>query len=152
MDIIWYVALAVVVVAMIVGDVRHREISNVLVLVFSGLAIVAMLFELPEGGGGGSVPLALGAGLAAFVVGLVVYGQGLLGGGDVKLAFGVVAVETWFGTDAWFIYLGVLIVAGIGTAIWLLRAEDGARAKGIPMAPTLLAGVVPSVVGVALLV
>lgn len=145
MAALWYAALLAVVVWMVIVDLRNREIPNLGAGLFTGLVLLALAVGIPDAER--SIVWSLVVGALAFVFGLVLYGTGLLGGGDAKLVFGIAAVETWFGIDAWFIYLGVLISVGLVTAVWVLRADDAARSNGIPLGPMLLLGVVPSLIG-----
>ncbi len=145
MAILWLAGLAVVILILVVGDIRSRELDNRLVLLFTVLVAVAPLVSDRGDDAATRMLLSAGVGTAAFVVGLVMYGLGTVGAGDVKLAFGIAAVVTWFGSTAWLVYLGCAIVAILATLLVLLRRQPGDESQGVALGPGLLAGVVPAV-------
>lgn len=145
MMVLWLAALLLVVVRLIIDDVRHRHLANPLVVVFTTLAAIAVVVDLFGSDRLQPPWLAFGAGVVALLIGLAFHPTGLIAGGDVKLLFGIAAVETRLGADGWLVYLGLLIPVGLATAIWYWRASAEVRAGGIPLAPMLLMGVPPSV-------
>lgn len=144
MTVLWYAALVAVVAVLAIEDVRRRHLANPLVAAFTGLAALAVVVDPFGSDRLQPAGPALGAGLAALLLGVALYPTGLIAGGDVKLLFGIAALETRLGSDGWLVYLGLLILVGLATGIWYLRAPVESRARGIPLAPMLLIGVPPS--------
>jgi Flp pilus assembly protein protease CpaA len=124
---------------LIVSDLRIREFSHIDTVAFNGLAVIGLLAR----GFTHEVSLvpSLLAGLAATVVAIVFYQLGLLGGGDVKLVFAIAALLTRFGSTAWLVYLGILILAGGVVLVRGLRLDSAGSARGWPLGPVLLSGV-----------
>lgn len=150
MTVLWLVALAAVIVALVAGDVRSRTLDNRLVLLFTAVVGLAPFVHAADDAGLTKLLWSVGAGLLAFVLGLVLYQTGSIGAGDVKLAFGIAAVETWFGSNAWFVYLGCAIVAITVTLGLFLRRRQADEMADVPLGPALLFGVVPSIAAVLL--
>lgn len=148
MAVLWLVALVAVIVPLVVSDLRTRTLNNRLVLLFTAVVALAPFVHTPEGAGLALALWSVGAGLVAFGLGSAAYRTGSIGAGDVKLAFGIVAVETWFGSTAWLVYLGCAIVA-IAVTLWLLlRLRRTAENPNVPLGPALLVGVIPSLAAV----
>jgi len=129
--------LAVVVsTAVVAEDIRHRRIPNALCLVL--LLIGTLSAGLCHGWSGFADGL-LGAAIG-FVIFLIPYGIGGLGGGDVKLMAGFGALTGMHGI------LPALVLAafaGAATAILCLlwtRLRGQAVPAAIPYAPAIVAG------------
>lgn len=145
----WLVALATITGLLIVGDLRRRHLDNRLV---AGLALVAIVgITVIDRVDPVAVGWVVAAGAGATVVGVALYGAGLVGGGDVKVAPLALALVTRFGADAWLVYLGLVIVVGATVGVVHLRRRSPEAGTDIPLGPVLLAGLAPAT-GVALLV
>jgi prepilin peptidase CpaA len=122
--------------AVVIDDVRHRQIPNVLCAIL--LVTGALSAGLSRGWNGIADGL-LGATLA-FVVFLIPYGLGGLGGGDVKLmaSFGALT-----GIHGVLPALVLVSAAGAATSILYLlwsRLRRQAIPVAIPYAPAIVAG------------
>jgi len=126
-------ALALVVAAATVWDLRQRRIPNGLVL----LGLLAGLGLGAVGGGLGGVAAALAGAGFAFVALIFPFSRGWLGGGDVKLVMACGSLLGW---------QGALVTAVLGAALHglvALGAVAWARQRGVappsrlPHAPTL---------------
>jgi len=122
--------------AVVVDDIRHRRISNTL------CALLLLTGTLSFGFARGWSGLAdgfLGAALG-FVVFLIPYGLGGLGGGDVKLMAGFGAV---IGMHGVLPALVLVAVAGAATSVFYLlwsRLRRQSIPVAIPYAPAIVAG------------
>jgi prepilin peptidase CpaA len=122
--------------AVVMDDVRYRRISNSLCAV---LLLTGTLSSGFSHGWSGLADGLLGATLG-FVIFLIPYGLGGLGGGDVKLmaAFGALT-----GMHGVLPALLLVSVAGAATSILYLlwsRLRDQAIPIAIPYAPAIVAG------------
>lgn len=126
--------LAVVLVPVVVIDLRHRLIPDLLVLPATALALAAAILDDP---GRWWVPVAGCVGAAGFLFVLWVIYPGGMGLGDVKLAGLIGAV---LGASA---IPAMAIAFGAGAALGLvLFARMGAQARkvAVPFGPFLAAG------------
>jgi len=122
--------------AVIIDDIRHRQIPN------RSCAVLLVIGALSAGccrGWGGIADGLLGAALG-FAIFLIPYGLGGLGGGDVKLmaAFGALT-----GVQGVVPALVLVCVAGAATSIlYLLGSKLRGREvpRAIPYAPAIVAG------------
>lgn len=129
--------LAAAISAVIVAeDIRRRRIANqhCAILLLIGAVAAAL-----RGGWSGLADGLLGA-VLGFVVFLIPYGIGGLGGGDVKLmaAFGALT-----GLHGAVVALLLSAIAGAGTAVVFLawaRLRQHADPQTIPYAPAIAAG------------
>jgi prepilin peptidase CpaA len=122
--------------AVVVDDVRHRQISNALCAVLLLTGTLSLGFSR---GWSGLADGLLGATLG-FVVFLIPYGLGGLGGGDVKLMAGFGALTGMHGVLP---ALVLVSVAGAATSILYLlwsRVRGTAVPVAIPYAPAIVAG------------
>ena len=131
------VVLAAAVSAVVVmQDIRHRRISNNLCAV---LLFIGMLSACLSRGWSGLAEGLLGAALG-FVIFLIPYGLGGMGGGDVKLmaAFGAL-----IGVQGVLPALLLVAMAGAATSVFYLlwmRLRGHAIPVAIPYAPAIVAG------------
>jgi prepilin peptidase CpaA len=122
--------------AVVAEDIRHRRIPNILCVVL--LLIGTLSAGLCHGWRGladGLIGAAIG-----FVIFLIPYGIGGLGGGDVKLMAGFGALT---GIQGILPALLLAAVAGAGTAIVCLlwtRLRGQAVPAAIPYAPAIVVG------------
>jgi prepilin peptidase CpaA len=122
--------------AVVIDDVRHRQIPN------ASCAVLLVIGAVSAGFCRGWCGLAdglLGAALG-FIVFLIPYGLGGLGGGDVKLMAGFGALT---GIQGVVPALVLVSVAGAATSIlYLLRSRLRAQPVpiAIPYAPAIVAG------------
>ena len=122
--------------AVVMDDIRHRQIPNL------PCAALLLIGALSAGFARGWVGLAdglLGA-VLGFVVFLIPYGLGGLGGGDVKLMAGFGALT---GIEGVLPALVLVSVAGAATSILYLlwsRLRGRAVPAAIPYAPAIVAG------------
>ena len=111
-QLILVVSFPLTVLYAIISDVRSLEIPN-----WTSIGIAAMF--LPAALLGGidlaSIAVHYGIGAALLAVGMVLFIQGIVGGGDVKL---LAAIAVWIGWDNLGLYL--LLVALIGGALALV--------------------------------
>ena len=126
-------ALALVVVAATVWDVRQRRIPN-------GLVLLGLLAGLGLGAVGGGL-VGLGAALAgagvAFLVLIFPFSRGWLGGGDVKLVMACGSLLGWQGALLTAV-LGAALhgFVAVGAYAWA-RQRGAALPTRLPHAPTL---------------
>lgn len=146
---LWLGALTAAVGALVHDDLSERRLANEIVAGFYLLAGLGWIVAVSERPDRPSLWPALLGGLAALAVGLGLWAVGLVAAGDVKLAPAAVVLVTGFGIDAWLIALGGAILAGLVTLVWAVRTGK-AGSVGLPLAPTLLVGVVPAVAFVVL--
>ena len=146
---LWLGALIAAVGALIHGDLTERRLANELLAGFYVLVVAGWIVAVPERPDPPQVWIALGGAVVTVVLGLALWAAGLVGAGDVKLAPAVVVLVASFGSDAWLIALGGSIVAALTTLMWA-GIVGRSRWAGLPLAPTLLAGVVPAVAFVVL--
>lgn len=138
-----WIALAVGLAA-IVEDVWRREISNWISLAALGGGFG---WQIWSGGWRGAGDAALGV-VAGFMVFLIFYLLGGMGGGDVKLMAGFGALlGPWRSLEA-ALYTAVLgallavLVLGVSALIrWWKKAEGSRGPVSIPYAPAIAAGV-----------
>jgi prepilin peptidase CpaA len=122
--------------AVVVDDVRHRQISNGLCAILLLTGTLSLGFSH---GWSGLADGLLGATLG-FVVFLIPYGLGGLGGGDVKLMAGFGALTGMHGVLP---ALVLVSVAGAATSVLYLlwsRVRGTAVPVAIPYAPAIVAG------------
>jgi prepilin peptidase CpaA len=98
---IWNSAIIAFAVAAAVGDIRWRRIPRWFTL--SGL-LAGLLFHWHYGG----VMDALAAAFLAFVMGLIFFSMGAIGGGDVKL---ITALGAMMGLHPWMLAMQIAVVA-----------------------------------------
>jgi prepilin peptidase CpaA len=122
--------------AVVIDDVRHRKIPN------ASCAVLLLIGAVSAGfcrGWGGLADGLLGAALG-FIVFLIPYGLGGLGGGDVKLMAGFGALT---GIQGVVPALVLVSVAGAATSILYLswsRLRAQPLPIAIPYAPAIVAG------------
>ena len=134
------IALLVASFAAAVIDVRTRRIPNALT---SAAALVALVVHLPAGPL--AVAVALGAMIAAFLVGSVVFSAGWFGGGDVKLiaaACGLAGAPGAVSLVLFVLVAGALLALASATArgrlVALVRSTASVAARGGASERTLL--------------
>lgn len=118
-------ALAIALLVAAVTDLRRREIDNWLNI---AIALGAPLFWLASGFGMLEIGFQLGIAVLTFVVMLVLFATGQMGGGDVKL---LTALALWI-TPVWFLRLLIVmaIVGGLLTIVLYIRhriRRDGSK-------------------------
>ncbi|GGC35484.1 peptidase [Novosphingobium marinum] len=118
-------ALAIALLVAAVTDLRRREIDNWLNI---AIALGAPLFWLASGFGMLEIGFQLGIAVLTFVVMLVLFATGQMGGGDVKL---LTALALWI-TPVWFLRLLIVmaIVGGLLTIVLYVRhriRRDGSK-------------------------
>jgi prepilin peptidase CpaA len=99
-----------------VTDVRARRIPNWCCAVIAALALAGALLQ----GGPAVAASALGAALAAFAIGIVVYALGMVGAGDVKL---LAPLVLWVGVAGVPAFLTLLAVAAIALSAWSIATR-----------------------------
>lgn len=122
--------------AIVFDDLRHRRISN---LLCAALLLIGTLSSGFSQGWRGMADGLLGAAVG-FVVFLIPYGLGGLGGGDVKLMAGCGALT---GTQGILPALLLVSAAGAATSIMCLlwsRMRGKVAPAAIPYAPAIVAG------------
>jgi len=134
------VALLVASFAAAAIDVRTRRIPNALT---SATALVALGLHLPAGPL--AVALALGAMIAAFLVGSVAFSAGWFGGGDVKLLAACCGLASFPGAIALVLYvliagmlLALVTAAMSGRLVSLVRSTAAVAAHGVPLSSNTL--------------
>jgi len=143
-------------------------IDTIIVLGFLGLAAWAaysdaLYFRIPNAASVGILALYPAHALASatpldwpsavliavilFVAGILLFSQGIAGGGDVKF---LGAAALWAGPTHIFPFLIVMGLAGgaLALVIWLLRI--GRRIRSVPDAPTEIMGPIPVPYGIAI--
>lgn len=119
-------ATAVLFVATLIAaafeDIRHLRISNRLVL---GLTAGGAAYHLVAGSGAGAVVAAALTALTILGVGILLFRQGWIGGGDVKLA---AATALWLGPAGSIAFLGYTALIGALLALALLARRRAAVA------------------------
>jgi leader peptidase (prepilin peptidase) / N-methyltransferase len=125
---------AVFLLAVVVIDLEHRRVLNVMLLPAAAVAIVLSL--APAGPGLPAALLGGGVGLAAFAL-LALAGRGALGMGDVKLA-AVIGLMAGYPRVLSALGLGILL-GGLGALLLLLIRRVG-RKSFIAYAPYLSVG------------
>lgn len=139
--------LAVVLVPVVVIDLQHQLIPDVLVLPAAALALLAVIAADPSRWWV-AVVSALGA--AAFLLLLWIVHPGGMGLGDVKLALLLGAVLGVSVIPALFI---AFLLGGLLGVVLLARFGSGARKMAVPFGPFLAAGALvalwwgPSMIG-----
>ncbi|MEQ9336625.1 MAG: A24 family peptidase, partial [Miltoncostaeaceae bacterium] len=139
-DALALAVLAVVLVPVVVIDLRHHLIPDLLVLPATAVALLAAILADPARWW---VPVAGSAGAAGFLFLLWLVHPGGMGLGDVKLAaligaaLGVLAIPALFLAFAAGAALGVVLLARLGPR---------ARKVAVPFGPFLAAGAVAALV------
>ena len=134
--VLTFLLAAAVTAAVVVEDILHRRIPNV------ACAVLLLIGSLSAGLGGGWRGLAeglLGAAVG-FVVFLIPYGIGGLGGGDVKL---MAALGSLTGVRGVIPALVLVAIIGAATAIVCLlwtRLRGKGTPVAIPYAPAIALG------------
>lgn len=101
------------------SDLCHRRLSNSLVV----CTAAGGLFLVFVSGGVAAFGSAMLHGAIALLLGLPLFGWGLLGGGDVKY---YAAVAAWFPIDHGFRLLACVSLTGaVLAAAWLVRQQIG---------------------------
>lgn len=132
----WRIALYIVLIAGAVSDVRRFEIPNKYPIAVLALFGVAFLFTAPswEGAFWHEASMRALGGLAAFVVGFLLFVFRIMGGGDAKL---FMALGWWFGWPE-LAELAVLIAlaglpVGVGAAaVYYFRDRAASNEGGAP--------------------
>jgi prepilin peptidase CpaA len=127
---------AAVSAAIVTEDIRHRRIPNVFSAI---LLLIGILSALLYRGWNGVADGLLGAALG-FMIFLIPYGMGGLGGGDVKLMAGFGAL---IGLRGILPALVLVAAAGAATAILYLawsRLSGRGIPAAIPYAPAIVSG------------
>jgi prepilin peptidase CpaA len=134
------VALLVASFAAAAIDVRTRRIPNALT---SATALVAL--GLHCSAGPLAVAIALGAMIAAFLVGSVAFSAGWFGGGDVKLLAACCGLASFPGAIALVLYVLIagmllaLVTAAVnGRLVALVRSSAAVAAHGVPLSSNTL--------------
>ena len=105
------------------SDARYRRLSNTLVAL---TAICGIVLTVSAGGVAAASTHLLHAGIA-LLIGLPLFGWGLIGGGDVKYYS---AAAAWFPLDQGFRLLAFVSFAGMVLAAgWLIGQRTGLLAK-----------------------
>lgn len=148
---LWLAGVVVVSVRLVQQDLRDRLFGRVDIVVLNLLALVGVV--MPTSAHSRQIGFAVILAVVAVVVALMLYQMKLLGGGDVKITFAVVALVARFGDWAWLVYLGFLIAVGALVLIAWRRAQPDSmmRTEGLPLAPPLLVGLSPSLLAAFLL-
>ena len=133
------VAALLCVVAAAVDDVRRFAIADVWPIAICGLFIVHSLLAAPA-----SWPSHIAAPALVFVVGLIGFARGYIGGGDVKL---LSAIAAWTGLGGLAVLLAATALAG-GVLALLLIAARSTRLAG--KGPRLLEKTAPVPYAVAI--
>ncbi len=123
-------------------DIRERRLPNRLVLPAIPIAIVGQVVAAISGAPWWPMLYAIGAGLAAFGLGLIANLRGGLGMGDVKLIAAMSLSLGWFSPLAPL--LGVSL-AFVSAGFWLgikLVAKKASMGSSIALGPYLLVGFV----------
>ena len=120
-------------------DIRHRSIPNWLPLAVAGAAVLKWLVigELA------SALWALAAAAIVLVVSALLFSQGWIGGGDVKLAAAAVLL---LGAPATLQFLLLMALIGGALAVWLLISHRRAAER-----PTIPYGVAIAVAAIAMM-
>jgi prepilin peptidase CpaA len=128
------VVLLVASFAAAVIDVRTRRIPNALT---SATALVALGVHIPDGPAAAGI--ALGAMIAAFLIGTVAFSAGWFGGGDVKLLAACCGLASFPGAVALVLYvliagmvLALVTAARSGRLVSLMRSTAAVAAYGAP--------------------
>jgi prepilin peptidase CpaA len=133
------VAGLVVLCAIAVQDARTLRVSNVALVVLTGLAIGIVLTR-PEPATG----LDMATGFGMLGLGVIYWSRGWMGGGDAKL---FLPVGLLVGAAGAMVFAIGLVVAGAGMYL-LARKDRIAAAQGVPFAvPVFLATLVATVTG-----
>src|SRR5581483_6279919 len=137
------VAIAIALgVAAVVEDLRSRRIPNWIPI---AALLAGFISQTLAHGWKGLLSALLGA-VTGFLVFLVFYVLGGMGGGDIKLMSGLGAVigieHVLFAAFAAAVVGAVMAVAVIGgRALRSKRGDEGAEARSLPYAPAIAAGV-----------
>jgi len=107
----------------VISDIRRliipNQVSLSLVIIFLPAALAAGLMW-------SDIAIHIGIGLAVFVVGIILFALGLIGGGDVKL---MSAISIWFGWPEVYGFLLLFAILGgiLAVVVMILR-----KAKRLP--------------------
>jgi prepilin peptidase CpaA len=122
-------------------DLKHFQIRNELIAVLAGLFVLYAVLS----GRWPDIPRNAGLAAVVFVVMLYFYGQGLMGGGDVKL---LTVAFLWVGTDGALPFAILLSLFAAGHAFagqlgWIEigHVREGKRAR-IAFAPSVAAALI----------
>lgn len=123
------------------SDVASRRIPNRLVALLALLALARIGLDVAGGAGPTRAAADVGAGLAVFAFGALLFRWGLFGGGDVKL---LAAGALWLGAGATLPFLASAALAGgalaIGFVLWLAVAGHGRVRPSLPYGVAIAAG------------
>jgi prepilin peptidase CpaA len=109
-------------------DIRTRRIPN---WATTGIAALYPVYVLTAPLPLAVVPWAFALAMAVFLIGLVCFHYGVMGGGDVKL---LTALTLWAGPDLWLTFLIVTMLAGGGLALVVMWYERSGYAVLAPIA------------------
>lgn len=132
----WRIALYIILIASAVSDVRRFEIPNKYPVAVLALFCVAFLFTAPswEGAFWHEASMRALGGLAAFVVGFLLFVFRIMGGGDAKL---FMALGWWFGWPELAELAALIALAGLpvgvgAAAAWHFRDRPASNAGREP--------------------
>jgi len=140
-------ALAGLLIAVAIGDIRHLRIPNGLVLAILGLyaPYAASAHMLGIAAGAWWTPLAILA--AAFVLGLAIFRTGVMGGGDIKL---LIVLAPWAGLALLPAFvIAVALGGGLVAALVLVREHCVRRQRPDGASGALMHAPVPYGVAIA---
>lgn len=148
---------AIALLAATVVDLRHRIVPDRLTLPLAVIALALVPVVVDEGARTASFAWALGVPLALHLLVAVVRttgGQRPIGGGDVKLLVGVLALAGAVPGGPPAVLVGASVLGGAAAAVGLLTGRLGRRSR-VPFAPAIAAAyvlvvLVPGVVPIAL--
>lgn len=134
MSIVPFVLLVIVsllFVLILASDILRRSIPNKWTLL---IFVLSMTYSLDKNGISN-----LGFVFTVFLIGLILWRFGLLGGGDVKL---LVAVSPFINTGFYIDWLFLISLIGAGTAIviYILHKNDILKSNSVPYSIAITVG------------